>query len=294
MQSLKTCKSPAEMQAEIMAEKGIHASPANPAHCREDKPEARKVADVVNIQDFMPPSQREFVPVDLAAFTPMFETCDTHGDYPLNRLINGVEHWTAGGCPTCKRESQTSALLAKVNIPRRFAGCEFGNFVADTDVQRSALGKCRDYADKFREYHRSGACLMLRGNPGTGKNHLATAIVKQVMAQGFGVLRIKAAEFLDAYWAKSFAERTAWLDGIANVDLLMLDEVGRTSQAKGAEDAFFRLLDARYEAERPTLLLSNLTRDQIKAMLGDAAYDRLTQGGGKVVSFDWDSYRKFA
>lgn len=129
------------------------------------------------------------------------------------------------------------------------------------------------------------------GNPGTGKNHLATAMAKAIKAQRMTVLRVKATEYLDAYWAKEFGERDTWLRELAKVHLLILDEVGRSSSTANAQNAFFRLIDARYEAMRPTVALSNLDRQGLIETLGDAAYDRLTEAGAQRLTFDWESRR---
>lgn len=228
-------------------------------------------------------------------FSAQYGTCDVHGQYPLNMLDNqGRERWYPTGCPACRKQKEGERLLAASNIPKRFVGCEFSNYEALTDDQQRVLRRCESYANEFARYRDLGACLLLCGRPGTGKNHLATAISRKVLADGFTVLRIKASQYLDAYWAKSFDEREAWLRGIASVDLLILDEIGRSSQAKAAQDAFFRLLDSRYESQLPNLLATNLNRDELIEVLGEATYDRLTQGGSVRLTLDWESYRSKA
>ena len=128
------------------------------------------------------------------------------------------------------------------------------------------------------------------GNPGTGKNHLATAIIKHVIEDDYTAERIKASEYVDKYWGKGFNEREELIKSITDIDLLMIDEVGGSSNAKAAQDAFFRLIDARYEAQLPTLIATNLNRDGLIEVLDTAAYDRLRQGG-VLLTFNWESYR---
>lgn len=225
-------------------------------------------------------------------FRAQFADCETHGQYPLNMQDErGLERWFSNGCPTCRRQENAARLLAASNIPKRFVDCDFGNYEATTEEQQRVLKRCEVYARDFVKFREAGACLLLCGRPGTGKNHLATAIGKRLLNDGYSVLRVKASQYLDAYWAKSFEEREAWLKGMAAVDLLMIDEIGRSSNAKSAQDAFFRLLDARYEAQLPNLLATNLNREELIEVLGEAAYDRLTQGGSIRLTFDWDSVR---
>lgn len=225
-------------------------------------------------------------------FTPEIANCEDHGEYPTN-MIDKVGHIRRfpEGCPTCKRQKNAASLLAQSNIPKRFADCDFDNYDAATEEQHRVLKRCEKYANEFVKFRDDGACLLLCGRPGTGKNHLATAISKRLLANGHSVLRVKASQYLDAYWSKAFDERESWLKGMAAVDLLMIDEIGRSNSAKAAQDAFFRILDARYEAQLPSLLATNLNREDLIDVLGEATYDRLTQGGSIRLTFDWDSHR---
>jgi DNA replication protein DnaC len=52
----------------------------------------------------------------------------------------------------------------------------------------------------------------------------------------------------------------------------------------------FDVINRRYRDLHPTILLSNLDRDGLRAYLGERSFDRLREGG-IVVPFDWESYR---
>lgn len=225
-------------------------------------------------------------------FKQEFESCEAHGEYPTNVLCHdGHPRRLPQGCPICLSQKNATSLLEQSNIPKRFADCDFSNYEAITAEQKQVLNRCEKYANEFAKFRDDGACLILCGRVGTGKNHLATAISKQLLSNGFSVLRVKASQYLDAYWSKSFDERESWLKGMAAVDLLMIDEIGRSSSAKAAQDAFFRILDARYEAQLPSLLATNLNRDELIEVLSGATYDRLTQGGSIRLTLNWDSRR---
>jgi DNA replication protein DnaC len=218
--------------------------------------------------------------------------CSTHGPYLVRANTEGqILAYNPGGCPDCLRAARTKSLLAASNIPARFVTCDFDNYEADTPKQQRVLDACRAYAVEFDQHLAAGRGLIMLGNPGTGKNHLTTAICKAVQAQRRTMLRVKASEFLDAFWGKDFGERDNWIRELARVHLLVLDEVGRSSSTANAQNAFFRLIDARYEAVRPTMLLSNLDRQGVVEVLGDAAYDRLTEAGAQRLTFDWESRR---
>lgn len=225
-------------------------------------------------------------------FTPEFMNCETHGRYQINVQSETGVRFLAAHCPVCFKQRTAARLLTESNITPRFAECDFDNYVVTHGAkQEKVLNSCRSFADGFEKNHKSGSCLLLCGNPGTGKNHLATAICKQVMKSGYSVLRVKASQFLDMFWAKGFDEREKWLSELAKVDLLFFDEIGRSSETKNSQDAFFRLIDARYEAVLPTIIATNLNREELIEVLGEAAYDRMRQGGSTRLTFDWESGR---
>lgn len=142
----------------------------------------------------------------------------------------------------------------------------------------------------------AGRCLILRGNPGTGKNHLAAAITRAVMESGWTVLNVTAYELIGRI-------RETWRGGrdgeteasvvkrFASADLLIIDEVGRQFGTEGERIPLFNVIDQRYRLKLPTVILSNCTPQAIRECLGEAAYDRLREGGGQLVNFDWPSYR---
>ncbi|CAB3972276.1 MULTISPECIES: ATP-binding protein [Burkholderia] len=225
-------------------------------------------------------------------FAPQYGRCEEHGEWQMNMLDEqGVERWLPDGCPKCKRQQKARSLIRRADIAPRFQSCSFDNYRTESDSQAHALNVCREYAATFRDQLTAGRCMILRGNPGTGKNHLSTAIMLQILNAGFSALRVKAASYLDEYWAKDFGERERWIVDMANVDLLVIDEIGRAPNTRAANDAFFRLIDERYEKLRPTIIVSNLDREELRGTLGAAAYDRLTEGGGRLLNFDWQSAR---
>lgn len=223
---------------------------------------------------------------------PRMDNCEQHGEFPIEVYLDGrLYAMNPGGCPDCIKARASKRLLAGCNIPPRFEDCTFENFAVESPDHAHVLARCREYAENFGAYHRRGASFILCGRPGTGKNHLATAIIKRLLADGFTVLRVKAGQYLDGYWGRSFDQRDEWIAELSRIDLLMLDEVGRSPNAKGAQDALFRLLDARSEEVKPSLITTNLNRAGLIEVLGEAMYDRLKEGGFGRLTLKWESYR---
>lgn len=235
--------------------------------------------------------------------------CDVHGAFEARNFAG--RHWTR--CPSCielaaaeraeaervaaaqAAEHRRQRTLDAARIPERFRGCSFAGFVATTDNQRSAVTIARDYVERFDEVSARGAGLVFAGKPGTGKTHLATAILQGVPSPNV------------QYWPWSRlrqAVRDTWRrDGdrselqlcttLERLDLLVIDELGAKSETDNEQAILFDLIDARYSERRPTILLTNQDRAGFISFVGERTFDRLRETC-RWVAFDWDSYRPTA
>ena len=87
-------------------------------------------------------------------------------------------------------QAELERAVGRSGVPRRFLDRTFENYLAATPGQRQALEVCRAYADGFEETRRRGGGLMLLGGPGTGKTHLACAILARVIRAGRHLLQL--------------------------------------------------------------------------------------------------------
>jgi DNA replication protein DnaC len=77
-----------------------------------------------------------------------------------------------------------------------------------------------------------------------------------------------------------------------NVDLLILDEVGVSFRTEAEQTQLFDILDGRYRALKPTIVVSNLNGVGLQGCLGPRLYDRLMETGSEVLIFTWASHRR--
>ncbi|MFV3286924.1 ATP-binding protein, partial [Pseudomonas sp. NY15356] len=157
---------------------------------------------------------------------------------------------------------------------------------------------CRDYAARFPEHYRAGRSLLLTGNVGCGKTHLGSSIVRTVVADGASALIIPAGDIVSIARG-SMVPGSGYTDRdvvvhLGGLDLLVIDEVGCQKGSEYELGLLHNIIDRRYQAVLPTVLISNLGPDQLKAYIGERALDRLRQNGGRVVGFTWSSMRAAA
>ncbi|PWB21339.1 ATP-binding protein [Comamonas sp. JNW] len=237
-------------------------------------------------------------------------TCPTHGDYEAKHIIRSI--WTR--CPTCKQEAEDSerrqreeaaaasrraswiAALGRAGIPERFHDRTLENFIAENSGQREALDFALNYTANVAETLKSGRCALFTGKPGTGKTHLAIGIGRKVMqlpnADVLFITVMRAIRSIKDTWAKgSEQSESQAIEALVAPDLLILDEVGVQYGSDFEKNMLFDVLNDRYEKRRPTFFLSNLTKDEVAAYLGERVMDRLREDGGAVIPFAWNSYR---
>ena len=158
-----------------------------------------------------------------------------------------------------------------------------------------ALTVSKIFAQNFDLCLESGSSLIFCGKPGTGKTHLAAAIANAVCLKGRNAVFLsvlKAISLVKDSWRKDaeISEKAAY-KGMITPDLLILDEVGIQFGTEAEKIILFEILNGRYENVKPTIVISNLSLPEISNYLGERVVDRLKEGGGSVIVFDWESYR---
>jgi DNA replication protein DnaC len=243
------------------------------------------------------------------------DDCNQHGPfenlaYVLIHPANAGRpaHWI--GCPKCAEEREAArkqrdreeqdrkwlaARIARASIPPRFDDATLASYIATNPGQQRALEVAKGYADDFAEAWQSGKGLLLLGNVGTGKTHLAVGIARKAMEQGAETVFTTTAEMLariKATWGQRVApSESEVMARFASVDLLVLDEVGSIKCAGREREILFAILGSRHNAMLPTIFTANLTADELPTYLGDQIVSRLRESGSQTVIFGWGDYR---
>ena len=238
-------------------------------------------------------------------------TCEQHGAYTSTgrRWLGKVEVWS--GCKQCEAEKrQQEAELEREKaaaeqrrivekaidaacIPRRFVGRTFEVFDAPTAEMQRVRRVAVTYADEFDRHLKNGTGLIFGGTPGTGKSHLAIAVLQAILPEHVG-LYATCAEIIRAvrstWGGKSERTESEIMATLSSVPLLVLDEVGVQMGTDNEQHIIFGVLDARYREMLPTIILTNQDTEGLKKYLGERSYDRLRETSAWV-QFTWPSYR---
>ncbi|WP_373325662.1 ATP-binding protein [Sporomusa paucivorans] len=155
-----------------------------------------------------------------------------------------------------------SRLLASSRLPDFFQDKTFDNF------------KRHDNGEAYMAAQRAandvgGLGVMLYGKPGTGKTHLAAAIVNARLASGNQAVFVTVPELLsDIRDTIGRGDDTSeLLDIVKSVDLLVMDDMGTERMTAWVCEQLFSVVNARLMRKKQTVVTTNYTPSELIARM---------------------------
>lgn len=170
---------------------------------------------------------------------------------------------------------------------KRFKNCTFDNFKPETKEQEEAIVYLKDcVVNGFKDN------IAIMGGVGTGKTHLAYAIINALETiKDYGYYQMYTNEKVNMTTIKSMIDniRNTWKKEADNLDhsivadysrvpLLIIDEIGVQYGSESERVELFEIFNNRYNDMLPTMILSNLNKEQIGKVLGQRIIDRVFSG----------------
>lgn len=239
--------------------------------------------------------------------------CEKHGEYEVKYLPIGDRFWGFPNCTKCveeqnkaqkiKEEHDAEVLVVEnkkrkmennrihAGISKRNMHKTFDDYICSNEGQQKAKSDCVRYVSEFP----GDKSMIMVGGVGTGKTLLASAMIDALVDNNHCeiIKVIDVVRELKASWSKDSKEtEEGIIKHYVNLDLLILDEVGSQFGSDTEKLFIFDIIDGRYQEIKQTVLISNLDIDGIKDAIGERCVDRLREGGGMMIAFDWASERK--
>ena len=180
--------------------------------------------------------------------------CDDTGWKPVEE--NGVRRVVR--CD-CWRAQVGRKRLADANIPRRYQHCTLANFTAYNESLEKAVARAQRVAEAFPVVNQG---LLLEGQPGVGKTHLAVAVLKQVIeSSGARGMFYDTRELLrvirSTYDPSIRTTEIEVLRPVMAADLLVLDDLGAEKTSEWVDETMNLIVNTRYNERRLTIFTSN-------------------------------------
>ena len=165
---------------------------------------------------------------------------------------------------------------------------------ANDNGQNPLIAKARAYVEHWAEAFQNNIGLLLFGNVGTGKSFFAGCIANALLEQNVPVLMTNFPMILSRLTGLFGEERLAFIDSLAQYDLLIIDDLGVERSSEYALEQVYLVIDCRYRSKKPMIITTNLTLDEMKNppdLAHARIYDRILERCAPIL-FDGKNFRE--
>lgn len=179
-----------------------------------------------------------------------------------------------------ERKARIARLFDLAELGPRFTECTFESWIARPGSER-CLEAAKNFAEHFDRHQVSGEGLLMFGNPGNGKSHLAAAIVNAVIPRGkacvFRSVPALLKKLQETYRADARVSESEILAVLQDADLVVLDDLGAEKMTEWAESMLYYIVDQRYRWRKPLIVTTNCDLEELEERIGTRTFDRLLE-----------------
>ncbi len=179
-----------------------------------------------------------------------------------------------------RRDARVVSLLQKSGLSKRLKGYTLGNFrvIVSNSAARARM-KVDEYLENWEENREAGRGLYFCGGVGTGKTHLAVAVMQEIIRRKrVPSLFVTIPELLDnlrGAYNDPARDLDEWMDAVKNADLLVLDDLGSEKATTWVQERLFVIVNHRYREALPTIFTSNIGPEALPSQLGQRTASRI-------------------
>ncbi|HLK70235.1 MAG TPA: ATP-binding protein [Bryobacteraceae bacterium] len=181
-------------------------------------------------------------------------------------IVEGASVSGAKPCD-CRFRGKTERMEGRAQIPPLYRNTSFDNFVVpgpENPIARreltNVLMTVKNFVRDFPNPSRPG--LLLIGEPGTGKTHLAVSALRRIVEKGFECLFWDYQTLLNSIKAgydasSNSSNREAYHDAL-DAEVLLLDDLGAHRVTDWVEDTVTSIVTYRCNNQKPLIATTNV------------------------------------
>lgn len=156
-------------------------------------------------------------------------------------------------------------IIKNSKMSKRNLSYKFDNFVLNTS-NKKVFNNLKNYSEKLvNGIEKKG--LILVGNNGVGKTHLACSIANKLIENGtpviYGTLINLLAELRNSYDTDNNISEMEIIKLYENVDLLIIDDLGKEKPSEWGLEKLFTIVNSRYENNLPVIITTNYNQNAL-------------------------------
>jgi len=200
-------------------------------------------------------------------------------------------------CSCYKKYSTLSEFIIS-GIKKEFWDCENWGLLDKPKKNKDCWKYIRVYIKNIYIARNKGIGFIHRGPNGTGKTSAGMLTLINALRSGYRVHYMYMRELMNDFRVLTISDKSydlealrGYVDEVCDCDFVFIDEVGKAKHSEFSRDEFEGFLRKRMSNGLPTIMATNLSREQVTKVYGESFHD-LLWGSVKELSWIGPSYRK--
>ena len=195
---------------------------------------------------------------------------------------------------SCMKEALTLAGIENSGFATLIKEQTFDNFSLEYYAGNSMIAErmknnlefFKNYVDTFSPA--TSKSVLLMGGTGLGKTHLSSAVARGIIEKGYDVFYTGAIDLFSSFEIERFKsysnEPNPIIERYFESDLLIIDDLGTEMINQFSVSTLYNLVNDRLSRKKPTIISTNLSKDDIPKKYTDRITSRLL-GEYRVCTF---------